>query len=281
MTWRRWIGTDFSTLCYKKSSAQALNNAGHSPVLLQNAAPEAVLPNPALQALRRRQFNTLLMSGVVLVASQCALAPSAWAQLTRPQVLQLRAERGEDGTLQVSSQLRFELSSAVQDVLARGIAVHFVASADLYRSRWYWTDKKLSSATRQWRLAYQPLTRRWRVTMTSSSGAGSGAALTQNYDGLGEALAFIQRTVRWRVADVNGLSQDADYNLDYNFRLDASQLPRPFQIGALGESDWDISLAQVLPVSLAIVPTAPQPAREPEKEPSKELVKEPAREASK
>jgi hypothetical protein len=29
--------------------------------------------------------------------------------------------------------------------------------------------------------------------------------------------------------------------VDFRFRLDVSQLPRPFQIGAVGESDWTIS----------------------------------------
>jgi hypothetical protein len=270
MTWRRVTGTDSSTLCYKKRSKQAPKHAGNSAFLLQNAASTTASGLAPKPGLRRRQFNTLLMSGLALAHS--VLTPPAWAQLTRPQLQQLRAERGEDGSLQVSTQLRFELSSAVQDVLARGIAVHFVAQADLYRNRWYWTDKKLSSATRQWRLAYQPLTRRWRVTTTTS---GAGAALAQNYDSLGEALSFIQRTLRWRVADVSGLSPDADYNLDYSFRLDASQLPRPFQIGALGEADWDISLAQVLPVNLAI------PAAAPAREADKEATKDPAREASK
>jgi hypothetical protein len=30
-------------------------------------------------------------------------------------------------------------------------------------------------------------------------------------------------------------------------------LPRPFQIGALGQSEWDISATNVLPLSLEII----------------------------
>jgi hypothetical protein len=30
--------------------------------------------------------------------------------------------------------------------------------------------------------------------------------------------------------------------VSFRFRLDTSQLPRPFQIGAVGQSDWNISV---------------------------------------
>jgi hypothetical protein len=29
--------------------------------------------------------------------------------------------------------------------------------------------------------------------------------------------------------------------VDFRFRLDVSQLPRPFQIGAVGQSEWNIT----------------------------------------
>jgi hypothetical protein len=167
--------------------------------------------------------------------------------------------------LYLSSQLRFELSPAVQDTLQRGIAVFFVAEVDLYRNRWYWYDKKLASVARQWRLAYQPLTRRWRLAISTSNGGSPGAALTQNFESLSEALLAVQRTVRWKVADMGGLDPDAEYNLDYRFRLDVSQLPRPFQIGAVGLDDWDVRLERVQRVSVAAKEAASTPVREPPK----------------
>ncbi len=270
----QWIRTGFSTLCYKKNSNQAIKYAGQFPILLPIAG------HPYLGRVFALWLRLRPVCAVWLMLLASLVAPPLVAQTTVPELQQLRAERAEDGSLLVSAQVRFELSSAVQDVLTRGIAVYFVAEADLYRNRWYWTDKKLSAAVRQWRLAYQPLTRRWRLTVTSSNGVAAGAALTQNFDSLNEALVAVQRTVRWRVADVNGLSQDADYNLDYRFRLDASQLPRPFQIGALGETDWEISLGRVLAVSLA-PPTAREAPKEVPKDASKELAREPAKETPK
>jgi len=45
------------------------------------------------------------------------------------------------------------------------------------------------------------------------------------------------------VATAGDLESGAKYRLELKFRLDLRQLPRPFQIGALGQSDWDIAAA--------------------------------------
>ena len=101
------------------------------------------------------------------------------------------------------------------------------------------------------RLAYQPLTRRWRLNVNSGAAAASsgvGLALNQSYDTLAQALSAIKRIAKWRVADAGDLDPAARYKLDFRFRLDLGQLPRPFQIGALGQSDWDISAAALMPL---------------------------------
>ncbi|MCX8518359.1 MAG: DUF4390 domain-containing protein [Rhodoferax sp.] len=36
--------------------------------------------------------------------------------------------------------------------------------------------------------------------------------------------------------------------MDFRFRLDLGQLPRPFQIGAIGQSEWDISASVLVPL---------------------------------
>ncbi|NVO04573.1 MAG: DUF4390 domain-containing protein, partial [Rhodoferax sp.] len=52
----------------------------------------------------------------------------------------------------------------------------------------------------------------------------------------------------WKVADTSELDAGAKYKLDFRFRLDLGQLPRPFQIGAIGQSDWDISASVLVPL---------------------------------
>jgi hypothetical protein len=52
----------------------------------------------------------------------------------------------------------------------------------------------------------------------------------------------VQRISRWKIAEAGDLIPGERYNVDFRFRLDVSQLPRPFQIGAVGQADWNISV---------------------------------------
>jgi hypothetical protein len=136
--------------------------------------------------------------------------------------------------------VRFDLPQVVDDALAKGIPMFFVAEAAIYRDRWYWYDKRVAFASRHMRLSYQPLTRRWRLQVSSAPIGNSGLVLGQMFDTREEALAAVQRISRWRVAEAADVDSDATHNVDFRFRLDVSQLPRPFQIGAVGQADWII-----------------------------------------
>ena len=171
----------------------------------------------------------------VLIAFACVAARADTAEIT-----QLKFDRSEDGLL-LSANVGFELPPVIEDALAKGIPMVFVAEAVLLRDRWYWTDKHITTTSRYMRLSYQPLTRRWRLVMSNAPITSTGLALGQNFDTRDEALAAIQRISHWKIADASDIDPDSRYNVDFQFRLDVSQLPRPFQIGAVGHSDWSIS----------------------------------------
>jgi hypothetical protein len=152
----------------------------------------------------------------------------------------MHVDRTEDGLL-LSASVRFDLPQVVDDALDKGIPMYFVAEATVLRDRWYWTDKHIATATRHMRLSYQPLTRRWRLVTSNAPIGSSGLALGQNFDSRDEALAAIQRISHWKIADAAEIDPESRYNVDFHFRLDVSQLPRPIQIGAVGHSDWSIS----------------------------------------
>ena len=191
------------------------------------------LKNAALDAIAR----------FVLVACVCLLMAPRPSAAAPTEITRLRVERADDGVY-LSANVRFDLPAVVEDALLKGIAIFFVVEADIYRDRWYWTDPRVASAARTLRLAYQPLTGRWRVNIVSgliTSSSGLRATLNQNYETLPEALSAIQRLTRWKIAEASEIEADANYALDLNFRLDLSQLPRPFQIGVAGQRDWTIS----------------------------------------
>ena len=162
---------------------------------------------------------------------------------------QLRADRA-GGEVLVSASVVFELPGVVEDALLKGIPLFFMLEADLLQERWYWSDKRVAGVQRQLRLAYQPLTRRWRVNATTAPGGDSsqGLALSQNFDSLAEALATVKKISRWKVSDLSESEASAKYRVEFRFRLDLGQLPRPFQIGAIGQSEWDIQASGRAPL---------------------------------
>ncbi len=168
------------------------------------------------------------------------------------EIMQFQVERLDEEVV-ISAQMVFELPVAVEDALLKGMPIFFVMEAGVLRERWYWYDKKVNSVERHMRLAYQPLTRRWRLNVTTGAGreAGVGLALNQSFDTLPEVLSAIKRISRWKIADVSELDGNQKYKVDFRFRLDLNQLPRPFQIGTLGQSDWDIAATSSAVLSLA------------------------------
>ena len=189
-----------------------------------------------------------------LLACVCLLAAPAQpvhAQAGNAAITLLKFERVEDEIL-LTANVKFELTSVVEEALQKGVPMVFVAHADIYRPRWYWTNKRVASVERHMRVAYQPLTRRWRLNVSAGeiTHSGLGVALNQNFDSLPDALAAVQRLSRWKIADVSEIDLDQRHQVEFRFQLDLSQLPRPFQIGMVGQTDWTISVSWNQPLVL-------------------------------
>lgn len=188
--------------------------------------------------LRRRDLlqrsASALLTAALALAGRSALAQASSSTASgHPglELAQLLAERSDEGLL-LSYTVRLELSKDVEDALRKGVALVFVAEADLFRSRWYWSDKPRAHATRRWRLAFQPLTRHWRLSLDG---------LSRNYNSLSEAVGAMRRTTQWRIAD-NIPAGDSDHYVVFSFRLDTDELPRPMQIGLGGQNDWNLAV---------------------------------------
>jgi hypothetical protein len=127
----------------------------------------------------------------------------------------------------------------------KGVSLTFVSDVEISKERWYWADKKVTTASRQTRISYQALTRRWRVQPWTdvATTVGLGVQLPQTYETLVEALAVAQRIYNWRVAS-SSVIDDGSYWVQLSYRLDISQLPKPLQVGLLGRGDWSINVMQ-------------------------------------
>jgi hypothetical protein len=156
-------------------------------------------------------------------------------------------ERGEDGVY-VSGNFEFELSAGLEDALTRGMPLSFVLQAEVMRERWYWYDKSIGMTERYYRLTYQPLSRRWRMHVSSAPvvSTGLGVTLGNSYDSLRDAMQSLQKISRWRVAEPSILQKDVKQRLDLRFRLDLSQLPQALQFGNQSSSDWNVNYTHSL-----------------------------------
>jgi len=163
---------------------------------------------------------------------------------------QLRVERA-DNALWLSAQFDFVLPPVVEDALLKGIPIYFVAQADLRRQRWYWFDRTVVSVQRRVRLAYHPLTRRWRLSTVTQAAeeVAPGLSLSQSYDSLLDAMTAIRRIAHWKLSDLGNLEAGGQYRVQFSFELDTTELPRPLQIGSIGQSDWAVGVAGVLVLS--------------------------------
>ncbi|MDL5031179.1 DUF4390 domain-containing protein [Pelomonas sp. APW6] len=199
-----------------------------SPCLLRCAWPAKGLG-------RAVAWGGRLLLGIVLMLALLLGAVSA-ARAEGIHLSDLRTERTDDG-LQLSFSARFELTRPVEEALLKGLPVFFQAEVTVMRSRWYWRDARAARATRSWRLVWQPLTRQYRVTTEG---------LHQNFDSLPEALAFMRGVAGWRIAEPRDIDEEGKYYLEFSYKLDTSQLPRPMQIGLGAPQGWGLSVEQRL-----------------------------------
>ena len=200
--------------------------------------------NPCAEFQRSALGMRTWLRAWVAVLAWVVCAASSWAQ-NQVALTGFQAELNED-IYQMSAQFDLELSNTVQEALLKGIPVHFVVDAKVYRDRWYWSDKLVSSAQRHIRISYQPLTRRWRMQVASQPIVqnGLGVSLMQTYDSLEEVMVNLRRLNRWKFADAAQIETGAGHRLEFAFYLDLSQLPRPLQMGAAGQSEWELAVTK-------------------------------------
>lgn len=176
---------------------------------------------PALRA----SFVTLLLCTVAAV-----VAPARADE--RIGVIAAALEPAPGGGTVLNATFEFEVPQALEEAVQKGIAVYFNIEFELFRRRWYWFDRKISTNTLTYRLSYSPLTRQYRLAR---------GGLSQSFDSLEEALGLLKSVRQWKVIEPGVLSPRDSYEAQVRMRLDVTQLPKPFQVNAITSREWNLA----------------------------------------
>lgn len=136
-----------------------------------------------------------------------------------------------DGGYVLNADIDLELNSRLADVVARGVSLYFVAELRIERPRWYWLNAVVVDRTLDYRLHYNAITRNYRLSIGN---------FQQSFDSLEGAVRTMLRIRNWQVAAAEELTPGVSHQVALRFQLDTTQLPKPFQVTAIGSRDWDL-----------------------------------------
>lgn len=183
------------------------------------------MPSHVVQLFLLRSFWCFLL----LVLAAISLPVHAAEAI---EVTQARLESSDDG-YRLAASFSFDLNHTLEDALNRGIPLYFKIDVDITRPRWYWFDEKAIHASQTIRISYNVLTRQYH--------AGEAGQLQQTFANLDDVMVLLRRPNRWVVAQKDELKAGETYRVATRMSLDLAQLPKPFQVNALNNSDWRVS----------------------------------------
>ena len=199
------------------------------PPLPASAVPGMPSPSIPVPAARLRPFRGRWAVLVTLVFAIATLAAAtARADTIVVKSAELRAE--EDGYF-LNAEFDFSLNPTLDEALQKGVPLYFLLEFELVRPRWYWLDEKVITATTQYRVSYNALTRQYRV---------ASGLLGLTFDSLDEVQRFLSRVTSREVARRDQVVKGTRYEAALRLRLDVNQLPKPFQMSALASRDWTL-----------------------------------------
>ena len=188
-----------------------------------------------------RRWTSASLGLLLLLAA--ALAHAGSIEPVRAAILP-----GDDGYA-LSAEFAVDLGPRLEEAVSRGVPLNFNLEFTLSRGRWYWADEHVAGRTISYRLAFNALTRQYRLSV---------GGLHQSFESLAEALRVLSRVAALPVAEKNALKIGEPYNAALRLSLDRSQLPKPFQVDAIANRDWQVD-SKVLRWQFTATPPAPPP----------------------
>ncbi len=124
------------------------------------------------------------------------------------------------------------LNATLEQALEKGIVLYFATKFSLVDSRWYWLNDEVARSKLRVGLRYYALTRQYHLNYPTYS---------QGFNTLPEALQALGQLHDFPVSIKSELKQDVDYIASLRVWLDLTRMPKPFQVEALGSSQWNLS----------------------------------------
>lgn len=184
----------------------------------------SILPACARSAERLLRACALLALLVPFLFGQAAHASDA--RIVRAEIV-----RGDGGGYVLNADIDIELNPRLADAVRRGVSLYFTTELRIERPRWYWLNELAVERSLEYRLSYHAITRSYRLSIGS---------FHQSFEKLEAALNTMQRVRNWQVAEVDQVVAGVSHEAALRFRLDTSQLPKPFQVTAIGSRDWNL-----------------------------------------
>ncbi|MGB8337977.1 MAG: DUF4390 domain-containing protein [Burkholderiales bacterium] len=199
------ITTAFITRCCKKAEPGAAANSYRPGNLLANGLLVLFLCFAPLQ--------TVFAEGITVTSASL--------------------EQVEEG-FRLDAELDVGLTPTLEDAINKGVPLYFSLDYAVVRPRKYWFDATEVEGAKQWKISYNALTQQYRLAIGS---------FYQNFQTLEEARRLLarQRVLIVGNGDKNLLKKNTAYKVSLRMRLDVTQLPKPFQVNALGSRDWNLS----------------------------------------
>ena len=194
-------------------------------VSLRNLLSLGRVTNTEVRHARSASFLVVALALWIALAVPASPAHAQGIEVKRATVTFL------DEAFVLEAEFDIALTHTLEDVLSKGVPLYFRLEFELIRPRWYWFNERVYSLQQEYRLSFNALTRQYRL------GAGN---LHQNFSSLAEALEVMSRLRRREEIEPGMFRRGEPYAAALRMRLDTSQLPKPFQLNALGAREWYI-----------------------------------------
>jgi len=152
------------------------------------------------------------------------------AHASEARIVRAEIVRGDVGYV-LNADIDVELNPRLADAVRRGVSLYFTTELRIERPRWYWLNELVVDRGLEYRLSYHAITGSYRLSIGS---------FHQSFETLETAVNTMQRVRNWQVAELDQIVAGVSHEVALRFQLDTSQLPKLFQVTAVGSRDWKL-----------------------------------------